>query len=408
MKTQALKFKRPIAAPPAQVYRAFTNGMTLREWFCDVAQVDARPGGRVYWAWHNGYYAAGEILKLDPDQRLVFSWHGRGEPEPTQVTVSIAAKDAQSVVTLTHGGVGTGKKWARTLEQFERGWQLGLDNLQAALETGEDQRLTLRPLLGVSGLEDLTPESAAQLGVPVKRGLRLNGVVPGLGAEAAGLQRDDVIVVFAGQKIAAWEHLAAALQRHRAGDRVSLTLYRGPIKHTLTLELSRRPIPAIPPTAAELAAAVRAIYDGVDELLAACFAGVSDAEAMRPPAPDRWSAGETLAHLLISERDTHAWIAEILTDSERCYDHFPPNNLARLRATLTAFPTVTSLLEELKRHEVETVALLAQLPPAFMAHKGSYWRLAYNLLHTVDHTHDHEAQIRAALAAARSPASAPA
>ena len=45
---RTLTCQRTIQAPLDQVYRAFTNAQALREWFCDVATVVPRIGGRVY------------------------------------------------------------------------------------------------------------------------------------------------------------------------------------------------------------------------------------------------------------------------------------------------------------------------------------------------------------------------
>ena len=59
-RSQTLTFQKLVKVKPALVYRAFTNSTSLREWFCDVATVDPKPGGRMYVAWSHGYYASGE------------------------------------------------------------------------------------------------------------------------------------------------------------------------------------------------------------------------------------------------------------------------------------------------------------------------------------------------------------
>ena len=193
----------------------------------------------------------------------------------------------------------------------------------------------------------------------------------------------------------------AVLQRHRAGDRVPVDFYRGSEKKTVSMELSRRPLPDVPPTAQALADTVRKIYDQVDAELAQCFEGVPDEAASYRPGLEEWSAKETVAHLIIGERDTHGWIAELIDGAERWYDSFSGNNLARTRAVVAGHPSVPALLDELKRCEVETVALLAALPPEFVTRKGSYWRLAHNIVQSADHPREHMGQIRAAIAAAR-------
>ncbi len=100
-KTQVLKFKRLVNAPPADVYRAFISATSLREWFCDAAQVDVRKGGRLYVWWNSGYYAAGQFYGVNPNKKLAFTWRGRGEPESTQVEVSFAPKRGGTAVTST-------------------------------------------------------------------------------------------------------------------------------------------------------------------------------------------------------------------------------------------------------------------------------------------------------------------
>ena len=193
MSKQSLEFEQHIRVPPSQVYYAFTNATALREWLCDVATTLPQPGGRLYLAWHRGYYACGEYTALEKDKEVAFTWQGRGEPGQTQVRVSLSEKDDGTLVSLAHERIGAGEGWAQPAREFQTGWKNGLENLTSVLETGEDLRFTLRPMLGIIG-NDFTPEQAKALGVPVTEGLRLGGVVEGLGAQNAGLQADDVIV----------------------------------------------------------------------------------------------------------------------------------------------------------------------------------------------------------------------
>ena len=193
-KKETFVFKRTINAPPAEVFLAVTDATALREWFSDVAQIEPRNGGRVYFAWHQGYYAAGEVTKVNPGKKLAFTWTGRGESDTTQVEIAIASKKNASTIRVQHAGVRAGKKWKATADAIRRGWELGLENLQSVLETGRDQRFTMRPLLGVSGLAELTPETVTRLNLPIQHGLHIDGTLPGFGAAAAGLQKDDVLV----------------------------------------------------------------------------------------------------------------------------------------------------------------------------------------------------------------------
>ena len=104
------------------------------------------------------------------------------------------------------------------------------------------------------------------------------------------------------------------------------------------------------------------------------------------------------------ERENQTWITDLLNDDERWSDRFenPAAAPARVGATAAAYPTLAALVEELRRSQAEVVAMLAALPPEFVAHKGSYWRLGTNLLQQpLDHVREHCAQVGAAVQAAR-------
>jgi uncharacterized protein YndB with AHSA1/START domain len=397
-KQKELKFQQTIKAPPAEVFLALTNATALREWFCDTAHIEPHKGGRVYFAWNSGYYAVGEITKLTQDKKVAFTWLGRGEPDLTAVEISIAPKKDGSTVAVVHSGIGGGKKWKAPEAAIKTGWERGLENLASVLDSGQDRRLTLRPMLGVSGVEEVTAEMAERLAVPVKRGVRIDGTVPGMAAEAAGLQRDDVLVSVDGQKISSWPNLVAALGAHRAGDKVPVTLYRGAEKRKETLELSKRPLPDIPATAAELAETVRKIYEQTDAELGQALASISaDAANLRPRAGE-WNVKEVLAHLLHGERDNQVFISELVAGDERTFTTLLGNSHLRTAATAETFGSARALFEALKHSEAETVAMLAALPEDFVNRRRSYWRLAMSVVQTADHTHDHLRQIGEAAA----------
>ncbi len=403
-KSQPLKFKRTVNSPPAEVFRALTSSAALREWFCDVAFTEPREGGRWYAAWNNGDYAVGEFTKVSPDRKFSLAWQGRGEPEPTAVKVKVSEKPAGTTITVEHEGVGTGKKWAGQAALVAQRWESALENLQSVLETGEDLRFTMRPMLGITGAEEVNAETAARLGVTAFRGLRLDGTVPGMGAEAAGLQKDDVVLSLGGGKVNNYPSLATALGAHRAGDTVPVTVLRQGEKLTLSLTLSKRPLPAIPTTALALREAARAIYNAQNAELDATLAGVSEAEANYRSAPGEWTVKEVLAHLLHGERGSQQHIGELTTGVDAWYENFNGNSQAWVQATANAFDSLAAMTQEFKRAQNETVGLLAALPDAFVARKGAYWQVAYGALQGGFHSREHCAQITASVDAARAAA----
>ena len=50
----------------------FTSPAALPEWACHIAEVDPRPGGRVYLWWEQGYYTAGVFTAVTPDRHRGF------------------------------------------------------------------------------------------------------------------------------------------------------------------------------------------------------------------------------------------------------------------------------------------------------------------------------------------------
>ena len=225
--------------------------------------------------------------------------------------------------------------------------------------------------------------------------------IDGMGAQAAGLQKDDVLVEFAGQELLDFSSLGSAVHGKKAGDTVSVTYYRGAEKITTELTLSGRPIPVIPPSLADLSMEVGKAYAQAESQMASFLQGVSEQEAAFKPAPEEWSIKEVIAHLIHSERGWQNAIHEIAGGQEASYDGFGGNLDARNQATLKAFPSLAELAAEWKRLNTETVALLAYLPDEFIQRKGSYWRLAYQCLYFPTHFFTHLEQMQAALRFAR-------
>jgi len=402
MPSKTLKFTRTIAAPPSEVYRAFTHATALRDWLSNAAQADPRPGGRLY-LWWNGYHVYGEYLKLQPGKKVAFSWHGSQEPGGTQVQVTFAAKKDGTVVTLTHSGIGAGRKWAEALRGFEHEWTSALENLQSMLETGIDLRVARLPRLGIF-VDDFNPEIAARLGVPTQKGIRLAGTAEGTGAHAAGFQRDDVLVKIGGKPVFDFPSLAAALQGRSAGEVVPVVFYRSAEKKTVKMELSKRPLPTPPATAAELAELARKTYAERDAAFVKLLEGLSEAEAEKRPAPNEWSIKELLAHFIADTRDLQSWVADMLNDNAVPDSlEFRPNVTIRLDQIVARFSTIPALLEELKHAQAETVGLLAALPPEFVARKHMYNRVAFWMMQVVpSHLPDeHGEQFKVTMEAAR-------
>lgn len=97
-------------APPALVFRAFTEPALLERWFCPSAEVavrvmacDPRPGGRYRFVFSfpdgRTVPVVGEYRTVVPDERLVFTWTWE-PPDPWAGTVTVVAVD----FVATRGG----------------------------------------------------------------------------------------------------------------------------------------------------------------------------------------------------------------------------------------------------------------------------------------------------------------
>ena len=108
-----------------------------------------------------------------------------------------------------------------------------------------------RPTLGVQTYA-IGPDLAAQMGLDADYGLLIQRVIPGSAADRAGLRGGnqqayvgntpimlggDLIVAIDGQQVADQQDISAIMDRHQAGDVVSVTILRGRQQMTLKLVL---------------------------------------------------------------------------------------------------------------------------------------------------------------------------
>ena len=106
-----------------------------------------------------------------------------------------------------------------------------------------------RPSLGIVSYE-IGPDLAEQMGLAVDSGILIEKVRPGGAAEKAGLRGGteqayvgnqpillggDLIVAIDGQRVTNPQEINAVMEKHQAGDTVSVTFYRGQKQITLKL-----------------------------------------------------------------------------------------------------------------------------------------------------------------------------
>ncbi|MEW5829571.1 MAG: SRPBCC domain-containing protein [Chloroflexota bacterium] len=388
-----------VEVPAAMAYRAFTNATSLREWLCDAATVEAHPRGRMYLWWRGDFYSSGHYLEVDKDRSVRFRWYSSIDPAPTEVQVAFDGNGSSTRVTLEHF-IPDDPAWEEMAGTFRSNWDDSLENLKSVLESGIDLRIANRPMVGfIPG--DFTPEQAARLGLPVAEGIRLDGVVDGMGAQRAGLQKDDVIVGLNGVTVTNdFSTFIQGLAGKKGGDPVEVVFYRGPEKSTITMELTRRPMLAVPFDAAELARQGREKYDAALADLEMCFAGVGDEAASTRPEPGEWNALEVVAHIMHQQRFELLYIAELVNGEERVSDGFGDNLDSQVEATAATYPTVEAMLGEYRRTVDELLRFVEKLPAEFVANKGSFYRVGQFILQPEIHINAHISQIKAAIATA--------
>ena len=394
------KIEKFIQTSPSEVYQYFTNSTALKDWMCDVATADPRPGGRLYLCWPMEYYTSGEYLKLEKDKFVSFTWFGRVEPRQTRVEVSLKKQAGGTLVKLAHRGVGKSQKWVEIGENYEVQWRSALENLASVLENGPDLRIIRRPMLGIY-IGEFNSNIAADLCVPVEFGMRLEGVVDGMGAQKVGLQKDDVIVAMDQHDLSAGASLTSIISTKHAGDVIDVTFYRGAEKKSVKMTLSGRPIPAIPTSSIELAKQVEPVYQQYETELEALLNTASEEECSFKPGPADWSVNEVLAHLIQSELGWQNFASEIIGGYEGAYDGFAGNIQARIDGTMAIFSTKSALLKELIAHDAESLAMMAHIPLEFLSHKGKFWKLVFQANQNSYHLQSHLEQIRAAIQSAR-------
>ena len=381
---EVLVFDTIINAPADLIYRAFTSSTGIREWLCDVSAVNPNEDGYICLAWNHGYYASGHYTQLVPNKRVSFTWIGRNEPDWTDVDVTITPLngDNEFKVTLHHKGVGNTPEWEDAQAEINKGWRLGFENLKSVLEEGRDLRTMNRPLIGIFPRElTMLSESAREsLGVTVDYGVVVSNVVPGFGAEMAGIQSDDVITAVNGEEIQNISALFARISEYAPGDQISVTVYRGAEKLTFEVNTTPQIFQSLPGSSEELAKEIEADSTKLLEKLENVLAGVTEAEASYTPGPEQWSAKETIVEFILHERGLQSWINNLVADHDLICEDIQVHCLFRIRATLTTYPTLSDLLTELRRSFKETVACVAFIEQDFIRRKPSYWRVGYELL----------------------------
>lgn len=371
--SKTFTFTQTINTSPSQVYNAFINQTMLNQWFCNGSYVRAQVGGTLALDWNVGFHAASEFKTLEPDKKIVLDWQGRYEPEPTLVEIDIEGDEKQSTVTVMHSGVkDTNDAWIQMIDEIERGWPEGLENLKSVLETGIDLRVQRRPIMGITP-GAFNPQRAKELDVPVTSGLLIANVMEGFSAAEAGLQIDDVIITMDGNELGTFQQYLDATAGFKIEQTVEVVYYRGSEKLTTEMLLKERPLPQYPTTLPELINTIEELHTTVIAELRDLVSGI-DAETLNTtPEEGAWSAAQVLAHLIWIERFTQMMIWA--TEGGNANVPYVGNNDIQLAGILHAHKA-NELVDVLETELAVTCGIVKALPPSFETRKADYLSVA--------------------------------
>src|SRR3990167_6434785 len=137
-----------VAAPIAEVWRAWTTREGITAFFAPDAEIDARVGGAFH-VHFDPFGAAGargaddmRYMALQAPTMLSFDWNApphlaQARQQRTFVVVRLKDVDGKSTrVTLHHVGWGEGGEWDQTYAYFDRAWAAVLGNLKKRFESG--------------------------------------------------------------------------------------------------------------------------------------------------------------------------------------------------------------------------------------------------------------------------------
>lgn len=398
--TSSVTVERIVNASRERLYKAFTSRDELNNWFCNNSFVQAREGGSYLFIWNAEKYSANGLYKeLVENEKVVLTWRstweGNESEYPEILSITFDEVDAGTKVTFFHEGMPDEGK-----ESYEWQWNKRLDDLKLYVETGAQPNIVNRIIIGIFPT-GIPQERMNALGLKAGEGTMVGNLVPGFGAEKAGLQAGDIITHFKGEKISPNNQMNVIIKDNKPGDEIEVTAIRGEETLTLIMPLSAYPVPEIPETYAELVDLVAPQYDTLIEELTALFEGVSEEQANKAPADGEWSALMVIAHLIYSEGNFQDAIGAHLANGSP--QHWAGNDSTRLGAIVAVNPEIEGMIAALHREFDETLAIWRNFPDdTANSNKGFLWSDAFAVPGWIQHSQGHFTQIKETLEAVQS------
>lgn len=136
--TETLELEARVAARPETIFPFLSSAAGMQRWFGKSVELDPAPGGKLRVDINGRDIAAGEIVEIVPNERVVFTfgWEGENHPVPagsTRVEISLTRDgDDVTIVRLRHSGLT-----AEQAASHKEGWDHYLPRL-AELGEGRD------------------------------------------------------------------------------------------------------------------------------------------------------------------------------------------------------------------------------------------------------------------------------
>ena len=165
--------------------------------------------------------------------------------EAIQIDASINPGNSGGPLVNINGeviGVNSVKLVESSIEGM--GFAIPIEVAMSQIDKLENGEAIARPVIGVSLYDldnlPLVGNSDLRIDDDIKSGVVVNSVESGSDAEAAGLQKNDIITKVDGTTVKSSAHLRYLLYQHNIGDSVKLTIVRNGNEKELTLKLTHQ------------------------------------------------------------------------------------------------------------------------------------------------------------------------
>ncbi len=385
------QFEILVDTSSAIVFDSFITDTRLSEWFCQDAQIEARPEGRFYAYWSNPkFYVMGEILEFERPNLLKLQWN---DLEGTNIALEITfipEVDNTRVCVRSEQALG---------EKATAIWTKGLEALKSTLEQGYRPEVFEDAFLGLLGVTTLTLDNANLYTPHCQTGLFIQGILKNSSLDMSGFKHGDVLTQVGQQPLKTIGDLIAVLNPLQINDLLELEFWRGAEQKKQLLTMQKRHLPAYPVSLEDLATYRQQVQHQAQADLEAFAKTVLEPEAHFKFRPDTWSAAEIVAHLINAERDTLTQIAYLQVGNS--VRSFTTSLQARIEALMKRYQTLPALVQALSQAQAETCDLIRHLSPNYLERKSHVTRIQFASDITAAHIQQHLGQIKRAVAKAR-------